>query len=796
MPFSIFQKQTPQSSVPSSTISTPNLATAPSFTSALPTPASFTFDMTPPRPNAHTGYSTPASAHAYSPIDSPSTNFRDDLPPSSPVASMSAYNSAASRVGSISSKTSHKIFPGTRHELRSKSSAHSLKSKLSRKLTSASTKSTSSQPQSLPPIIPELPPLEVPEHYEDLTDLFSRENTPKSQTAPELPIPFELKPPAAPTGIARTQTPEPISNNNRDSVDKSDLHTYEFYDLDKITNSLNPNSNPKLESPLFIVPSAREQTESFKESVGPSPEPTTPVSEQTSKYTNTAATSPTSIQKPKLPLQKNASFSSKIRRIFRKRPNQMPPATAEPESSFQSAANSASHEPQDFSLPFTNSKVVPHFSEINGGPTYKAQVVRPTNPQPTPKTNNLDPGSATYLMNNNSNDTEPLNFVPNLRPGISNMGSRFRTTGVASPANIVMTKSQYDKYLLEKKEKNESGKSNAADKQQNDEDDDDSSDDSDDDEFDASRRALDNEENKHQDMRMRMRQDAHLSIYRQKMVKLTGSQIGLLNTKSKSKLPVKRNDDDSDEDDVPLGILKTHGFPRRPRTASQPNLLAPELTYSKRNKSSGDLDSLHSTPSTGPTTPAVEEGYLAMRNQSVMTLPGFNASVPMNRGLVGEIAKEESAKSKRKPMLNSLGGHSKETDDVMIHGKSNQSQAEIQAQIQQMMSMQNKILTQMAGNNSVAALNFTPTMSGGLPRSSNWSSFDVMNSHQPPISRFNAAPSVKSFSNSSRNSVDNQMSAPGSEEEDDDDDEKGWKEMEMKRKQMRQMWKAHQVLVL
>ena len=168
----------------------------------------------------------------------------------------------------------------------------------------------------------------------------------------------------------------------------------------------------------------------------------------------------------------------------------------------------------------------------------------------------------------------------------------------------------------------------------------------------------------------------------------------------------------------------------------------------------------------------------------------------MNRGLVGEIAKEESAKSKRKPMLNSLGGHSKETDDVMIHGKSNQSQAEIQAQIQQMMSMQNKILTQMAGNNSVAALNFTPTMSGGLPRSSNWSSFDVMNSHQPPISRFNAAPSVKSFSNSSRNSVDNQMSAPGSEEEDDDDDEKGWKEMEMKRKQMRQMWKAHQVLVL
>ncbi|KAF5098230.1 hypothetical protein D0Z00_002110 [Geotrichum galactomycetum] len=345
-----------------------------------------------------------------------------------------------------------------------------------------------------------------------------------------------------------------------------------------------------------------------------------------------------------------------------------------------------------------------------------------------------------------------------------------------------MTKSQYDKYLLEKKEK-ESGQSNAADKQHEDEEDDEDSED----EEDAPRRALENDENKHQDLRMRMRQDAHLSIYRQKMVKLTGSQIGLLNTKSK--LPVNRDDDDSDQDDVPLGILKTQGFPRRPRTASNSNLLAPELAYPKRNKSSNDLDSLHSTPSTGPNTPAVEEGYLAMRNQSFMNLPGFNASVPMNRGLVGEISKEESARFKRKPMLN----RSKDSDADMINGKNNQT--EIQAQIQQMMSMQNKILTQMASNNSVAALNFTPTMSGGFPRSSNWSSFDVMNSHQRPISRFNTAPSVNS-SNSSGHSVDNQMSAQASEEEEDDDDEKGWKEMEMKREQMRQMWKTHQVLVL
>ena len=69
---------------------------------------------------------------------------------------------------------------------------------------------------------------------------------------------------------------------------------------------------------------------------------------------------------------------------------------------------------------------------------------------------------------------------------------------------------------------------------------------------------------------MRMKQDAHLSVYRQKMTKLTGSQIGLSNLNpgvlsSSSNLPSGDDgfdyDSDEDYDDVPLGILKAHGFP-------------------------------------------------------------------------------------------------------------------------------------------------------------------------------------------------------------------------------------------
>lgn len=789
MPLSIFQKRSPQaSSTPLLVQSTPKTTPAPVFTSSVAAAATFESDIAAPSLASYAARSTASSNNVSTPIGSSASSFRDNSHSFSPTESTPVGHSNFSRVGSTSSKKSHKLPLTNRHELKSKSSSQSLKGKLSRKLTSASSKSTSSQQNSLPPIIPELPPLEVPEHYEDLTNLFTHKKVADRQTASASKVSVDMNSSAIQTCIAEHNASEPILHSKNNS-DHNDFHDFEFYDLDQITNQ---PTNIKVDTQLSIVPPPHNN-EVLKDSSNDSPAPTTPSSQQSNTFTDTAATSPVSIQKPRVSLQTHASFSSKVRNIFTKRQT-LASAVVEPQTLVQPVDKPETQPTQDFSLHFTNSKIVPHFTEINNGPTYKAQVTRLTNtiPQSTIRPNHisLDPSSASHLINNTSEDSELLDFVPNLRPAISSMGSRFRTAGPTTPASIVMTKSQYDQYLQDKKDSNSP---NVADKE-DDDDDNETGDEDSDDEYFTSKRHLENEENRRQDMRMRIRQDAHLSVYRQKMTKLTGSQIGLLDIKPESKSHVKNNESDSDEDEIPLAILQAQGFPRRPHSGSPSNLFENdpgEITYSKRNKSSGDVNLLYIPPSTGPSTPAVEEGYLAMRNKSAVNLPGFNSTVPMNRGLVGEISKEETAKLKRRSIMNTLVINPKETDENVVFSNKNENQNEINTQIQQMMSMQNKILTQMSNQNSVAALNSTPTMTGGFQRYSNWSSFDVMTSHQRPISRYNAAPSVMSFSNS----FGNQPSTPVREEDEEEEEEAGWKEMDKKREKMREMWKSHQVLV-
>lgn len=792
MPLSIFQKRSPHASSPALSVQT-----TPKITSALvPSPsvaaaATFESDIAASSLVSYAARYTASSNNVSTPIGSSASSFRDNSHSFSPTESTPVGHSNFSRVGSISSRKSHKLPLTNRHELKSKSSSQSLKSKLSRKLTSASSKSTSSQQHSLPPIIPELPPLEVPEHYEDLTNLFTHKKMVDLQTASTSKVLIDLNSSATQTNVAEYNVPEPILHLKSNS-DHNDLYDFEFYDLDQIKNQ--PN-DIKVDTQLSIVPPPQNNENLKENSNNNSPVPTTPASQQSNTFIDTAATSPVSIQKPRLSLQTHASFSSKVRNIFTKRQTPTTPVV-ESQTLVQPDDKPETHPTQDFSLPFTTSKIVPHFTEINNGPTYKAQVTRSTNtiPQSTIRNDkiSLDPSSASHLVNNTSEDSELLDFVPNLRPAISSMGSRFRTSGPTTPASIVMTKSQYDKYLQDKK-KDSNSLSVTNKEEENDDDDNETGDEDSDDEYFSSRHHFENEENRRQDMRMRMRQDAHLSVYRQKMTKLTGSQIGLLDIKSESKNHVKNNENESDEDEIPLAILQAQGFSRRPHSGSPTNLSdndPGEITYSKRNKSSCDVNSLYTPPSTGPSTPAVEEGYLAMRNKSSVNLPGFNSTVPMNRGLVGEISKEETAKLKRRSIMNTLVVQPKETDGNVVFGNKNESQNEINTQIQQMMSMQNKILTQMANQNSVTAVNSTPTMTGGFQRYSNWSSFDVMTSHQRPISRYNAAPSVMSFSNSFGNQPSTSV-----REEDEEEEEAEWKKMDKKREQMREMWKSHQVLV-
>lgn len=553
--------------------------------------------------------------------------------------------------------------------------------------------------------------------------------------------------------------------------------------------------------------------------------------------------------------------------------------------------------PSSSDLPFSNSKPVQHFQEIDLGPTYKAKIT------PVKHSNSFRNGyssaaanSSTRLTHNNSisstntspllsskdsfptnsnrtnqkytsserdqlllqqvpADGESLDFVPNLRPHIDPVGSRLRSVGVPSPANLMMTKSQYDQYKKKMNTKKERKKSkDKSDSDEDDEDDarslnkkksheddddddeedeedeDDDEDDDYDDELDCRRvkRLEDEEEAKKQNIRMRLRQDAHLAVYRQKMTKVTGSQIGL--TANGNNFPSSTNllnglsgynSDDSDDeyDDVPLGILKAHGFPtaaRLNKTNSQPNLLAlnppngatsapgtpgvmadlaaPLLAGDKALlRPLGDSQSVRSFGSPiRSNTPAPEEGYLAMRNPS--NLPTvFGASIPMNRGLIGEIAKEEEAKLRRKSVMNNLARDRTNTlmdqiENSSIYNQNNgsntvagqplsnglsQGGGEIQFQLSQMMQLQTQILQQMqyqsqqptlAGSHMSMPLNSPVGMGGfasSMPYSTpgsqftpkHWSSFDVMGGAGPMMRPTPAAPSIRSYSPSINGSV-------------------------------------------
>lgn len=162
---------------------------------------------------------------------------------------------------------------------------------------------------------------------------------------------------------------------------------------------------------------------------------------------------------------------------------------------------------------------------------------------------------------------------------------------------------------------------------------------------------------------MRLVQDAHLAVYRQKMTKLTGSQIGLSTNNITAKDPNAHESESEDEyDDVPLGILRAHGFPAPAhnaalkKTISQPNLTG---LLNESQKPAKPVD-------------AFGEGHLAMRNS---VAPSFSQPFT-SRGLVAEIANEK-AKLRRRSVNGTEKGE------------------ELSTQILKMMQLQTQILEQM-----------------------------------------------------------------------------------------------------
>lgn len=139
------------------------------------------------------------------------------------------------------------------------------------------------------------------------------------------------------------------------------------------------------------------------------------------------------------------------------------------------------------------------------------------------------------------------------------------------PKNKVMTPAQFEKYRREKEALRSMG---GASKDEEDNDDEDDAYDDDDDEA----------ERQNQAAKQRLKQEAHMSVYRQQMMKVTGetppaptNRTSTSQSLSNPSIQIPKStpaDDGEDEDeDVPLAILAAHGFPNKNRPPTRLSIM-------------------------------------------------------------------------------------------------------------------------------------------------------------------------------------------------------------------------------
>ena len=318
------------------------------------------------------------------------------------------------------------------------------------------------------------------------------------------------------------------------------------------------------------------------------------------------------------------------------------------------------------------------------------------------------------------------------------------------PSHIgkVMTPAQYEKY---RKEKEMSSTRSTSSKEDSDDEDNHYDDE-------------DEAERNRQVVKQRRKQEAHLSVYRQQMMKVTGEQpkafdpkrpgLGVshstpvLSTRlSNANLKAGnsgKNSDDEDED-VPLGILAAHGFPSKDRlpgqldrTNSTPVIRYQSETYPPPSAAGGSVAggptgslppfarNLPKDPYFGASlvNPANREAAGFGNNGGGSVYGGSQVGSPHPAGLVGVIASEEKARALRRGSPNTQAGWGgnpfPQGMSSMTPSLSPGDQAQIQMsqQMQQMMQMQMQWMQQMMamqqGQQTLAPPQM-PFMQGQMP---------------------------------------------------------------------------------
>ncbi|KAJ5127438.1 hypothetical protein N7448_008217 [Penicillium atrosanguineum] len=241
-----------------------------------------------------------------------------------------------------------------------------------------------------------------------------------------------------------------------------------------------------------------------------------------------------------------------------------------------------------------------------------------------------------------------------------------------SPGNKVMTPSQFEHY----RQQQELRRANSSASKSEDEEEAEANEFDEEDEIEKQREAE----------RQRRKQEAHMSIYRQQMMKVTGQQAGspflrpVMSGGSSSVPNLNRlsgsigntssgKSNEEDDDEVPLGILAAHGFPNRNRppsrlinVSSNPNLRASmQPPYASSSSSvvgaeQGGRGGLPVFARALPRDPYYGAGLVAGPNRESLAMGGGSGSVyggasspgPHPGGLVNVIANEERARAMRR----------------------------------------------------------------------------------------------------------------------------------------------------
>lgn len=229
------------------------------------------------------------------------------------------------------------------------------------------------------------------------------------------------------------------------------------------------------------------------------------------------------------------------------------------------------------------------------------------------------------------------------------------TESVAAPQNKIMTPAQFERY-----KRDQEGLRSFGGISKDDEDEDDEPYEDDEDDAEKNKRLV----------KQRRKQEAHMSVYRQQMMKVTGEVLpparpSVFATQSTPNLVTPEPADGSEEEDeeVPLAILQAHGFPSKGKQPMRSMGSNPNLRSAAGGVVSGTDGRLPVFARHLPQDPYVGAGLVNPMHRESLSFGGGSGSVigepPRGLppgGLVGVIATEERSRAMRRGSPNHQGG--------------------------------------------------------------------------------------------------------------------------------------------